>query len=164
MSEINARRSRPKMQNYGIHQGDEGLMEWAWVDEQMAKSRNYWICTVRPNGKPHAVPVWGVWVEGKLYFGSDTNAVKARNLRHSPELVVHLESGDDTVIIEGTAEVSTDAAIWKKVALAYAEKYPPFAPDPEKQEGLNLVLMPRVVMAWLESDFPKTATRWDFNE
>ena len=56
---VTRKRSRPTMKDYGIHTSDEGLMDWSWVDEQMAKSRNYWICTTRPDGKPHAAPVWG---------------------------------------------------------------------------------------------------------
>ncbi len=30
---------------------------------------NYWICTTRPDGRPHSIPVWGFWLDGGLYFG-----------------------------------------------------------------------------------------------
>ncbi len=164
---VTRKRSRPTMKDYGIHTGDEGLMDWSWVDEQMAKSRNYWICTVRPDGKPHVAPVWGVWVDEALYFGSGRSSRKSRNLTASPNVVVHLESGDDTVIIEGTvSEVGeADIPLLIKIADAYAEKYPPFKPDPKPTPGnVTYRLNPEIVYAWLESDFPKTATRWVIEE
>src|SRR5262245_60149405 len=89
---------RPDMPTgYGIAQIEKGLLSWEWVTAQLENSRNYWICSTRPNGRPHAAPVWGVWFEGALYFSSDRRSRKARNLAAKPEVVAHLESGDDTV-------------------------------------------------------------------
>lgn len=156
------KRSRPSMKNYGISDSTEGMMEWTWVDEQMAKSRNYWVCSTRPDGRPHAAPVWGVWVNGALYFGSDPESQKARNLRANPEVVVHLESGDDTVIIEGKAEIITpDAALMKQIADAYEAKYKSYRPE-EDPNAKFYTVKPSKVFAWIEHDFPRTATRWEF--
>ena len=58
---------RPKMKDYGIHEGDEGMLTWDFVDEQMANSRNYWISTTRPDGRPHVAPVWGIWKVGMMW-------------------------------------------------------------------------------------------------
>ena len=141
-------------------------MAWEWVDGQMAKSRNYWICSTRPDGKPHAAPVWGVWVNGVLYFSSDAESRKARNLAANPEVVVHLESGDDAVIFEGVVETITDRErlLALGVGKAYAEKYPPFDPFAEDSPpGLWFALRPHTALAWLEKDFPNTATRWTFD-
>jgi len=154
---------RPDLSNYGISTEAEGMLSWEWVDEQMAKSRNYWICTTRPDGRPHATPVWGVWIEGSLYFGCEAGSRKARNLAANPEVVVHLESGDDTVIFEGTIEKVADRALLKRISSAYAAKYPPFEPD-LKPEDTTFTVNVRMVFAWLESDFVKTATRWRFGE
>lgn len=51
--------TRPTMKNYGIHETEEGLLDWSWVSEQLTQSQNYWIATTRPDGRPHAAPVWG---------------------------------------------------------------------------------------------------------
>ncbi len=154
---------RPHMRNYGIATTAKGLMAWEWVDEQMAKARNYWICSTRPDGRPHAAPVWGVWYEGTLYFSSDRESRKARNLTASPEVVVHLESGDDSVILEGVVEVIDDMELLRRVGKAYALKYPPYDPVGEGMPGaVWYALRPRTALAWLERDFPNTATRWDF--
>ena len=59
---------RPMMpQDYGIPESASGTLPWSFVDEQMEAARNYWVTTVRPDGRPHAMPVWGAWVNGKLY-------------------------------------------------------------------------------------------------
>jgi hypothetical protein len=164
MTNENARR-RPYMRNYGIAETAEGLMSWAWVDEQMAKSRSYWVCSTRPDGRPHAAPVWGVWFEGTLYFSTDRGARKARNLAANPAVVVHLESGDDSVIFEGVVEEIADMELLRRVGKAYAAKYPPYDPVGEGMEGaLWYALRPQSALAWLEKDFPNTATRWDFGK
>lgn len=133
----------------------------------MVEARNYWVTTSGPDGKPHAAPVWGVWVDETLYFGTAPRSRKARNLAHNPNIVVHLESGDEVVIVEGVAEEVTnpDSSLSAKIIEAYAAKYV----DPEtgsefqlgSTEGLKAV-RPGIVFAWQEQDFPRTATRWVF--
>ncbi len=153
-------RRRPKMQNYGISEASAGMLSWEWVDEQCARARNYWVCSTRPNGNPHAAPVWGVWHEGALYFGSDPQSRKARNFAHNPHIVVHLESGDDTVILEGKVSEERDPARIAPVDRLYAAKYPPFDPAPS---AFYLVFRPSTALAWRESDFPTSATRWELD-
>lgn len=154
-------RSRPQMRDYGIHQDDDGMLPWSWVEQQMAQARNYWVCSTRPDGKPHAAPVWGVWHAGTLYFSTSPTSRKGRNLSANPALVVHLESGDDTVILEGTAQRVTDRALLGRIVDVYATKYD-FRPDPDDPAALWLALRHQAVLAWREADFPRTATRWTF--
>ncbi len=160
-----SKQSRPHMPGYGISTKKEGMLDWDWVDEQMAQSRNYWIGSTRPDGRPHSAPVWGVWLDGVLYFGTGRDARKTRNLIANPAVVVHLESGDDVVIFEGKMEPVNDKKLLEKIADVYEAKYPPFRPDPEEDpDSVFLRLIPQVVFAWRESDFPNTATRWVFKE
>lgn len=149
------------VEGYGIRAEEAGLLPWGYVDERMESSRNYWICTTRPDGRPHAAPVWGVWFEGVLYFGTDRRSRKARNLAANPEVVVHLESGDDCVIFEGVVEEVEDTVLRRRVGEAYAAKYGLDGVG-EAGEGASplYALRPRVALAWKESDFPVTATRW----
>lgn len=153
--------SRPGMQNYGIERQRAGMLPWRHVSEQMEASRNYWIGTTRLDGRPHAAPVWGVWLDETLYFSTDRGSVKGRNLAARPDVVVHLESGDDCVIIEGVVEEVHDLPLRTRFAEVYDAKYQ-FRPDPNG-DGLVYALRPRTVFAWLERDFPKTATRWRFD-
>lgn len=149
---------------YGVPQDGSGgeRLPWSWAVERLVGARNYWICTVRPNGRPHAVPVWGLWLDGAVWFSTARDSLKARNLRRNPALVVHLESGDDTVILEGQAEEERDRGALQRFAGLYDEKYG-FRPDPYSEDSLVYVLRPRSAQTWRESDFTGTATRWVFD-
>src|SRR5579884_1076081 len=97
---------RPAMPaSYGLEPAAvEKMVTWDDVVAKLAGARNYWVCTTRPDGRPHAAPVWGLWMDDALCFATDPASRKGRNLTARPACVVHLESGDDAVIIEGTAE------------------------------------------------------------
>ncbi len=64
--------SRPYMPGYGILNASEGrgLLAWDWAVERLTKARNYWVATTCPDGRPHCVPVWGVWLDDAFYFSS----------------------------------------------------------------------------------------------
>src|SRR5579864_8114798 len=101
---------------YGLKARKE-FLPFTHAEQRLATARNYWICTARPDGRPHSIPVWGFWMDGALYFGTARSSRKARNLAHNPALSVHLESGDDVVILEGSAvEVDlSDKPTFKKL-------------------------------------------------
>jgi hypothetical protein len=164
MSLIIPEASRPVMKNYGISDKFEGLIEWEWVREQMTNNRNYWVCSSRPDGRPHAAPVWGGVVDDIIYFGSASSSVKSRNIAERPDVVVHLDNGDDVVIIEGRAELIQDMAIAQQLSLIYAARYP-YKPSAEDLISGGLYgVYPELVIAWKETDFRKTATRWEFGK
>jgi hypothetical protein len=77
--------------------------------------------------------------------------------------VVHLESGDDVVILEGAVETVTDAGTLSKADAAYFAKYQFHLIGGDAPAGLVYRLRPAVVFAWPESRFPSTATRWKIN-
>lgn len=152
------------MPHYGVMPDKvDAMLAWDWVDRQMHKARNYWVSTTCPDGRPHSAPVWGAWVDGSLYFGTDKQSVKARNIALDNRVVVHLESGDETVILEGEViEAEVSQSMQTRIGERYVEKY---SLDPELAESDALLyrLIPRKVMAWLESDYPATATYWLFD-
>lgn len=154
---------RPDFPGYGIEQSADGMLSWEHVCERMTSARNYWICTARADGRPHAAPVWGVWMDDAFYFSTGPRSVKGRNLARDPRITVNLESGDDCVIFEGEVEMidTPDPARFARFADAYAVKYD-FRPAADNPDGGLYVLRPRVAFAWLEQDYPKTATRWRF--
>lgn len=159
--------SRPDMPaGYGLLPVNEQnkLLAWKRVEEQLSAKRNYWIGSTRPDGRPHAMPVWGVWLDGAFYFSTDPQSRKGRNLAANPEAVVHLESGDDVVILEGRAVQVTDAVLLEKADAAYTSKYQFHLTGESAPSGLVYQLRPRAAFAWLESSFPASATRWKFEE
>ena len=110
--------------DYGLKPRKQYL-PFTHAENRLTKSRNYWICTARPDGRPHSIPVWGFWIDGALYFGTGRLSRKARNLAHNPAVSIHLDSGDDVVILEGTAvEVDlTNKSLLKKLDAASRAKY-----------------------------------------
>lgn len=132
-------------------------MSWDWVVEQLEVARNYWVVSTRPSGRPHSVPVWGVWTDDAFHFATDPKGVTAKNLLQNPEAVVNLESGDEVVILEGTFELHDSTP---SIQAAFNAKYDmPWGAD-ETIPVHTLTL--RKAMAWTESDFPSNATRWRF--
>lgn len=145
---------------YGL-QPRKQYLPWSHAEERLARSRNYWICTSRPDGRPHSIPVWGFWIDGALYFGTAATSRKGKNLAKNPAVSVHLESGDDVVILEGTAVAVNDPSTLKKIDAASKQKYNmPLMTIPG--ETVIYCVRPRVALAWREKDFPQSATRWEF--
>ena len=134
-------------------------MSWGWVTERLTEARNYWVVSTRPSGRPHSVPVWGVWTADAFHFATDPLSVTAKSLKQNPEAVVNLESGDEVVILEGVFELhdSTD-----EIRDAFNAKYDmPWGAE-ETIPVFSLAL--RKAMAWTEADFPSNATRWRFDD
>lgn len=75
------------------------------TEQRLQTERNIWMATVRSDGRPHLVPVWFVWQNGRFYIGMQPASVKARNLAHNPHIALSLEDGTNVVICEGTAVV-----------------------------------------------------------
>jgi hypothetical protein len=150
---------RPGMPSgYGISAEQSGFVAWSWVEEQLGSARSYWVCSTRADGRPHAMPVWGLWLADRLLFSTDPTSLKARNFVERPDVVVHLESGDDVVVLEGRVE-GLDPAVIEAFCDAYDEKYS-HRPDPDNEAHGCYQLRPERVLAWRESDFPTSATRF----
>jgi uncharacterized pyridoxamine 5'-phosphate oxidase family protein len=69
-------------------------------EERLLNERNVWLATTRPNGKPHLIPIWFVWVNERFYICTSEHSVKVRNLRANPRASVSLEDGNHPVIAE----------------------------------------------------------------
>lgn len=146
---------------YGLAGPRDAVLSWAWARRRLARAHNYWISTTRPDGRPHAMPIWGLWLDETFVFSTSRRSRKGRNVSRRPQAVVHLESGDQTVILEGRVREVRDAALLARYADAYHAKYR-FRPDPGDGKNVTHALNARVGFAWRERDFPKSATRWRF--
>jgi pyridoxine/pyridoxamine 5'-phosphate oxidase len=146
---------------YGLKPRKQYL-PWSHARERLERSRNYWICTARPDGRPHSIPVWGFFVDDALYFGTSRDSRKARNLERNAAVSIHVESGDDVVIVEGEAQEipQSDKQTFSKLDAASKTKYK--MPLMVVPESVLYAVRPRVVLSWTEKDFPNNATRWEF--
>jgi len=163
--ETDPKASRPYMPGYGVPKDKKGLLPWSHVIERMAEAQNYWVCTISPDGRPHATPVWGLWLDDRLYFGGGPQTRRNRNLAENPAVCVHLESGSDVVILHGDAHElrAPDQSLVTRLIEVSTRKYG-YAPKPEDYETLRgtFVFRPRMALAWKQ--FPKDATRWHFRD
>jgi general stress protein 26 len=151
--------SRPHMPGYGILPASEGkgLLKWAWAEKRLAKSHSYWLVTVRPNGTPHAMPIWGIWVDSGFYFSTGRKSRKGQNLAANPRCVVCTEDPEEAVVVEGIAEEIVDAAEIRRLGVPYQKKYK-WKLDP--QLGPVFQVRPKVVFGLEEKNFVESATRW----
>ena len=156
---------RPAMpETYGLASPDQGeILPWSWVVERLSASRNYWVVTVRSDGRPHVMPVWGVWMEAAFCFGTAPDSRKARNLSTDPRASVHLESGDEVVVLEGVMVEVTEMDDLRRMGDALSAKYG-FQMDMAEMGAAAYRLAPQVAFGWTEANFPQNATRWVFGD
>ncbi|HVE46734.1 MAG TPA: pyridoxamine 5'-phosphate oxidase family protein [Acidimicrobiales bacterium] len=145
-------------------------MNWSDVEARLVGSPQYWMATTRPDGRPHVVPRWGVWVDGRFWYDGAPTTVHVRNLASNSSCTLHLEDGQKAVIVEG---VSAPAAppgldLGSRLATGFARKYAEwgYTPEPDAWEGPaagGLVMFtPIKAIAWF--DFPHDVTRFRFTD
>ena len=78
------------------------------VRERLAKERNAWLCTVRPDGSAHVTPVWFVYEPSRWWIGADHSSIKVRNVQAEPRVSVALEDGRFPVVAEGDVSLIRD--------------------------------------------------------
>ena len=126
---------------------------WDEIAQRFSDAQNWWVATAGESG-PHAVPVWGVVVDGVLHFYGEDSTARSRNLAHDPRIVVHLESGSDVLIVHGTAQRGEAAGDHPDVSAAYAAKYTDptdveYLPDAAGMEGARLwTVTPERAIDW----------------
>lgn len=159
-------RDRPRLpEGYGLPADDDGMLDWSGIEQRLAASKHYWIASVRPDGRPHSIPRWGVWLDGRFWYDGSPETRHARNAEQNPAVTVTLESGTEVVIVEGDSHATRAEAdaLGARLSAAFA-KYADdgYAPGPDSWSGAEggglRVITPRRVMAW--SAFPRDVTRF----
>lgn len=162
---------RPQMPDgYGVPETVEGTVVWEQVERALVEAIHYWVATVRPDGRPHVVPRWGVWARSRFWYDGSPDTVHVRNLKANPAMTLHLESGERVVVLEGTARPSEPVTgdLGRLLADRYAVKYGPlgYAPGPDAWSGPDaggmVVFRPEKAFAWFS--FPDDVSRFRFHE
>jgi hypothetical protein len=145
---------------YRFPTSPEGLLDWSWARERLTGSYNYVIVTVRPDGRPHAMGMHGLWFNDAYYFGTDVTSRKAENLAENPHCVLVCENFNELVIVEGTASTVDWNHLPEGLSKASQTKYGwPMAPH---KGGAVYRLTPRVVFAFPLEQIATAVTRWKF--
>jgi len=158
------------MAAYGVPDDPEGLLPWSWAEERLVRNRNYWVVTVNGSGRPHSLPVWGVWLAdpGAFAFSCARTARKARNMVANPQVCVTVDDTVECISVEGRAEPLTDLVAQQIAVDAYVLKYV----GPDERAGLGAFLRSDDNQLWLvrpdrafavierTDEFSTRATKW----
>jgi nitroimidazol reductase NimA-like FMN-containing flavoprotein (pyridoxamine 5'-phosphate oxidase superfamily) len=152
---------------YGIPRSLKGTLDWAWARDRLEQADVYWVASVRPNGRPHVTPIWGVWVDEAFWMEGGPRTRRFQNLARNSAAVVTVERGNDAVIVEGDAErvFELETELENRLLEAYAKYKATHDYEAEAQnwsDGGIWRVRPRKVLAW--SDYPADATRWRFGD
>jgi PPOX class probable F420-dependent enzyme len=157
---------RPVMPGYGVLPADRGsgLLPWAEAERRLATAHDYWCATVRPDGRPHVMPVWGVWFDGRLWFSSGLRSRKARNLAADPRCTMTTDDARDPVVLEGTAARVTESGRIAAFVAAVNAKYDTGMTTEFQDPEVNgtYAVAPERVIVLSGDDFVGSPTRWRF--
>jgi PPOX class probable F420-dependent enzyme len=130
------------------------------VERRLQSDTISWLVTTRPHGRPHAVPVWFLWHDGRLLIMSEPDTVKVKNLRRSPHALLHLDTdatGNGVVVLTGPAVISERSSReWlPAIGDAYTAKYA----DGMKSFGMGLEAIAERFSVVIELT-PDSLTAW----
>lgn len=169
-----ARRSKPEpvssrlqIPGYDMPKGSDGLIPWSWAERRLEGSHNYWLATVRQDGRPHLMVIWGLWHQGVFYFITGSGSRKTRNLESNAHCVIGTEQAHEAVVVEGAAEKLSDVARIQELLVRYQRKYD-YDLSAMQQDILALrepifALRPSVAFGLEEKAILQNATRWRFD-
>ncbi len=135
------------MPGYGLLDAAQGagLLPWRWAVARLERSHDYWVATVRPDGRPHVMPVWGVWMD-------DAHCAITTDNAYEP-VVIEGEAAS----IDGPAAIGTFVAeINRKYETDYSIDF--FNPT----DNACFRARPTWAFGLTEADFTGTPTRWTF--
>ncbi|MDP9452322.1 MAG: pyridoxamine 5'-phosphate oxidase family protein [Actinomycetota bacterium] len=157
------------MPDYGVGTSSWAPLPWSWAAERLAATRSFWFVTVSADGRPHALPVWGVWDDDEARFAlfCARRARKARNLAANPRAVVTIDDTVECLSVEGRAAPVDDARRAERWIERYLAKYRKISPELSAdflRGNLLVELAPERAFAVIEreEEFATRATRWVF--
>ena len=137
---------------------------------RMAATDSYWLATMRPDGRPHVLPVLEVWLDGALYVSAGYFASGTKDQADGACFVISIGGHALDPVVEGDAKPVSDGDTLRRVAAAYRARYGwPAGPRPGGfgDDGAGTLpyevyeATPTTVISF-DSESPFDATRWLF--
>ena len=107
------------------------------------------VATVKPSGSPHVVPVLSIFFNEKIYFETDRNSVKVKNILKNNNVVAVTPGGygSRTVVIEGKARIISDEEVTNHIVADLFRTKHPWRPKFGKGSPYVLVeITPKKIM------------------
>lgn len=110
--------------------------------ELLARSRVARLATVRPDGRPHVVPITFAVTDGTIVTMVDhkpkttTRLQRLRNIEANPAVAVLVDEWDEDwdrlmwIRVDGSARVHSDDDVWRRARDALVAKYTQYADHP----------------------------------
>ncbi len=157
------------MPDYGVDTPSWAPLPWSRAAQRLRAARKLWVVTVSAHGRPHAMPVWGVWdgAEHCFAFSCGPRSRKARNLAGNPQAVIMTESTVECLSVQGRAGAVADDERREQWIGRLLAKYRPMAPEMDAdflRPHLMVEFEPERAFAIIEreEEFSTRATRWVF--
>lgn len=157
------------MAGYGVGGPGWQPLPWSWAAERLAGARNFWMVTASATGRPHALPVWGVWDddEHRFAFSCSPSSRKAANLAANPQVTFAPGDTVECVSVEGRALRVEEGVRLDTWVARYLAKYRPVSADLSGdfiRANLLFEVVPERAFAIIEreDEFADRATRWRF--
>jgi nitroimidazol reductase NimA-like FMN-containing flavoprotein (pyridoxamine 5'-phosphate oxidase superfamily) len=114
------------------------------------------VATAGKDGLPHVVPVCHVLADGKVYFGTEHDSQKARNLRANPHLAVLVDLYSEDwkflrgAMVQGTVRLIQRGAEFRKIRTLLYKKYPQYPDEAALKESDDIIVevTPGRVSSW----------------
>jgi nitroimidazol reductase NimA-like FMN-containing flavoprotein (pyridoxamine 5'-phosphate oxidase superfamily) len=106
-----------------VDTGHGNTIPWSKALRQLSESDTYWLATVRPDNRPHLMPVLAVWLDNAMFFCANASSRKAKNIASVPYCVISTEHHKLHLVVEGKAERVQDNEVLLRVAGGFAAKY-----------------------------------------
>ena len=120
---------------------------WRAIEARLGRETTIWLATVRQDGRPHLVPVWFVWLEGKVYFSTGSQTQKFENLRGNQNVALALPATDTVIVLEGEAHAA-DRATTETLAEYFFNKYEWDFRYDDSVDWRLVEVTPHKILAW----------------
>ena len=148
----------PFAPGYGIVGANEGkgLLSWTWVARKLNTCRTFWLSSINAaNGRPHVMPLWGVWLDDAFCFLHRTKIPQRPKPSRQFRLHNYQRRRSRGRNHRRTSHEVEDAAELDRIAAAYKKKY---KMDPRSMKEPIYSVRPTKVFGFIEKTFPKSAT------
>lgn len=122
------------------------------VTDLLNKEGVCFIATTKADGSPHITPIWFIYHLGKIYFETDINTVKFKNIKRNNQVAICF-GGRQTYIVEGSvkwykenkAPVPFRKMLWEKYGKDMDDSY-------ITDKTLIFKVIPEKEMSWHYAD------------
>lgn len=98
------------------------------LDQAIKTAKRIYVTTWSPSGESGTVPVWFMVKDGRLYFTTLRESLKARRIRATGRVRVHIGAPDGRAFEGRAAEVGDRPDLEEEILLTYRRKYPVLVP------------------------------------